>query len=495
MPVTRELSIAYGSFTVGGSTARQIDGFTMVERDYEASAVEFSFITSATTAAAFATEVDAVEDAFRIPRQNLTITQESQTLLSLSHTGNTGFNAAPRIIKQGDVGDTGRSRHYTVRIDFGMPADNVSTSFRRTSTVKIEYDPSRRRTVTINATYTANTDGTAALAQYRATISTYGTSVLNVIDSTATWELIGEPDVTYDDQNKVCDAVAVYREIIFNQSSGGLDEADIVDPSLTFAREKTAPGDSEQGALTLGSGGSSSPLTTSGTVDTVAMSYVPGQDTVNAANSNRPIVFTAIFSCSVNKENTTDLRAKWSSVIRPFIITQAAIWAEAGVVLITERPDFDPHWNRFTATMLFHAYSSGVKLKLRIKVSDNLNSGRVLHGVYSPDPYDYYEHPGPAVRIRTVTEEYEEIASETNPHSIAEGLQWSPGAIPAGLANAEKWMLLYRTPSPVTLKRGLPGADQPTIAEVTIETALQFRNKRTASVANVGGVTGAGLTG
>ncbi|HBY62153.1 MAG TPA: hypothetical protein DEH78_20225, partial [Solibacterales bacterium] len=167
MPITRDLVIVYGSTTVGGSTARQIDGYHIVgPKGYASAAVEFSFITTAASQSALATECNTLEAAFRQPRQNLTITLGGNTILSLSHSGNTGFDASPSIIKAGDPADTGLSRHYTVRIDFGMPADNVSTSFRRDSSVTVEYSAARRRRVTISGTYTANTDGTTAYAQY-----------------------------------------------------------------------------------------------------------------------------------------------------------------------------------------------------------------------------------------------------------------------------------------------------------------------------------------
>ena len=83
--MARDYLITYNGFQVGGSTARQIDGEVRrtLDNTFETTVIEFDFITTATTDAAFATECLACENAFRIPRQDFTFTQASQTLESL----------------------------------------------------------------------------------------------------------------------------------------------------------------------------------------------------------------------------------------------------------------------------------------------------------------------------------------------------------------------------------------------------------------------------
>src|SRR3989304_44511 len=117
MPLTRELSIVYGGVTFGGATDRQITEWIKEEDSFDAGWLEFEFITVAATEALFKTEVDAVRDALRKPRQDLTVVQGAVTTLSRKQSDNTGFDANPHITKDGDPADTGRSRHFRVRIE------------------------------------------------------------------------------------------------------------------------------------------------------------------------------------------------------------------------------------------------------------------------------------------------------------------------------------------------------------------------------------------
>lgn len=508
MPVSADLSITWdtsavggSSFTVGGSSARQLDGYSVIEKDFEVGGIEFQFITTATTAAAFATEVAAVEAAFRRPRGDLTVTQESQTLLSLLHSTSTGFNGSPRILKQGDIGDTGRSRFYHVRIEFGMPADNINTNYRRWATIKVDFPSTRQKTVTINTTYTAN-GATGAYAQYLAQIAAYASATLTAISASATWEKIGEPDVTRDDTDKVCNAIQIYKEKLFNDKSGTLDDEDIVDPLVIFSREKTAPGDSTSGGLSFegGAGGqfSAGPAgnTSGGSNPTGVMGPPGGGNTVAGIGTLRPTILTITYSCSINRDNMTgaeNLKSKWL-VIRQFLIAQSSIFAGGGTVLIKEKPDFDPYFNKISASMEFHVYSSGATIMAKIEARDQTSHGRILVPPYSPDVYDYYVIPGSAVRIRTVTEEYQRVVTASDPHAIVDAEYKAPGSVAQGISTPDKWELMTRSPAAMTELRGLDGAGKVQIATIKIETTLQYRNKRSPSVANAGGITGAAFT-
>ena len=72
---------AGSGFTVGDTTARQIhskDGPIRIERSWDSFSLEFSFVTVSATAAAFKTEVDAVEEALRTPYNRLRVTMAGQ---------------------------------------------------------------------------------------------------------------------------------------------------------------------------------------------------------------------------------------------------------------------------------------------------------------------------------------------------------------------------------------------------------------------------------
>ena len=491
MPVSRELTVTYGGVAFGGSSARQIDGFTIVDKDYTTAVFEFSFITSASSAAAFATECSTVEAAFRKPRQDLTVTLGASTLLSLKQSDNTGFDANPDIVKQGDIGDTGRSRFYHVRIEFGLPADNLSLNFRRFSTINVDYSPERQRTVTITGTYTANSsDGvTGSFATYLANGPTYFTSVLTGIDASASWEKVGEPQVERNETDKVTNFTVIYKEILIAQSLGATNDAGLVDPTFSIVRDRIAPGDSASSSLGFGGGGQFS--TGSGGVDTGVMvgGGNPGSTTTA---SIRPTVLTATYTVGIDAtviKGLQNMMDKWTNTIRPLIIQQVSVAAGGGVILLEEAPNFgDLYKNQFSANMTFHNYTSSI-LSQRITVSDQTNEGKSLRFVWSGDPYDYYEYAAGKVRLKTITEEREEVTGISDTNTYVETLVKN-NPVPTGITNPDKWTVLDRTPKAAVLRKGLPGGDQPTVAETVIVTVMQYRNKKGASVANAGGIVG-----
>lgn len=497
MVAPREMTVTYAGVSFGGSTARQIRDYTVKEADYETLAFEFTFITSAATDAAFNTEIAAVEAAFVKPRQDLTVVQNGTTFISWLQSDNTGLDATPRIVKRGAKGDTGLSRSYTVRIEFGRPADNLSQDFRRHSTVHVDISPENVKRVRIEGTYTAEVgdDETAAYAQYVEKIAGYATTVLTTIDSNATWEALGQPDINYYETNKVCNFNIEYGEIIHNQRTGTLDDADIKDPVLHFMRERVAPGDSTAGGVApagtsgVGHGGAGAGLDRPTVFETPTSGSTPG----SSSTLERPTVIRLSYSCGIDAARTKNLRTKWQGTIRPFLIAQARVYAGTGVVLVREEPNFgDVYKNRFSAEMEFLAFKSTV-IYQRITWKDSTSYGRQLDPVFSKDPLEYYEWPGPVVRLLTVNEEWHEIVSSADPKQFVDRLVVPPGGSVRGVDPA-KWVLMSRTPAAPVLKKGLPGADNVFIAEAQVETVLQFRNKKGASIANAGGVTGASLT-
>lgn len=484
---TQETTITYGSYSVGGSTGRLITDWTRHSDEYETSWVEFEFILTADTDAAFATAVDGAIDAFRQPRQNLTVVQNGSTIISLSQSANTGFDAAPSIVKDGDPADTGRSRHFRVRIEFGRPADNVSTNFRRYSTITVEYLPSRQRRVTIAGVYTANsTDGTTgSFAQYRAQIDSYATTVLSGIDSAATWERIGEPNVTRNETDKVTNFQAVYQEIIYRQGST-TDVNWVVDPVMSISIERVAPGDSVTGRLSLSQG------STGGVGQTQAEVSTPSGDSVG-----RPREILLTYSCSVDETIVSGdaIKTRYKSDLRSFLISQGVdAFGTGAVVLVSEKPGWDKYTSRLTVEMRFLAYLENIT-KMRVTVNDDTDYARVLVGVYSRDAFDYYDYPGSAVRLRTVEEEYEQRVSVSNAASIVDGLVKGPGSIVTGYPSSQ-WVLRRRFPKAHVDKVGIPGgAGQEYIATVTVVTVLQRRNRiTTTKTASAGKVTGVSIS-
>ena len=502
MPITRELSFTYAGVTIGGSSARQILDWTKEGGEYESGYFECEFVTTAATAAAFKTELDTIRDAFRKPRQDLVVTQESQTILSKKHSDNTGLDTYPEITKDGDLADTGRSRHFRIRVSYGQPADNVSTSFRRNSTVTVDYDESRRRTVTISGVYTANsTDGvTGSYGTYSAGITTYATTVLaGTLMSDGTFEKIGEPDITRGETDKVMNFTVVFREILFNQAIGTLDDLDIVNPVMVIEREREAPGDSVTGGASVS--GASVGSFPAGSVDSGGYStVVAGNSTTSGDSSSiaRPVVFTVSYTCGIDSTRTKNLLGKWTNVIRGRLISMATGAYKIGlVVVVEEKPAFDDYANRISATMKFIAFTSSTITRQEIRVKDSTTPGWVFVGVYTKDPYDYYEFPGPAVRIRTISESRSFLTTEPDANKVVDGLVLkSLNATVGNITGGDHWRVINQTPGGVSLRKGLSGDGGTVVYEATveIETTAQYRNARKPSTANAGGITGSTVT-
>jgi hypothetical protein len=365
MRVTRELVITYGAYVIDGTVSndRFLDGYIRVDEGPDLATVEFDFVIQKASESDFAAEVAAAEAAFRTPRQLLSIVQGGETLYSFSHSGNTGFNSRPKIIKAEDIVDTGRSRRYTVSIEFDMPADTYSTEGRRDSAVQIQFDRARIRTVTIGGTYTALTSN-AAYAQYLSAIDTYTSTVLTALGGT--YELQQEDD-EYDDQNKLMTFSRVFKELIYDQVGGTLDDPAIVDQTLMVTRGRMEPGDSRQ--------------------------------------SRRWTEVSLDYRASIDKTVTTDLNSKYDSDIRPWLIQNITdVFGEGAGALVEESPQFDGPNNVITCRMKMLT-PRGRVLESNLTVGIRDDQGKILAPFWDGDiGISYYEYQGPRKILRTVNE-------------------------------------------------------------------------------------------
>lgn len=488
----QERTITYGSLSLGGSSARRIDRFMRWEEDYESGAIEFDVVTSASTDALFNTELNAIRDAFRQPRQDLTVVQNTGggnvTIISRKHSDNTGLDTYPEIITDGHPADTGRSHRFRLRISYGLPANNLSQAFRRTASIDLAYSPSRQRTLVITGVYTANSsDGTTgSLAQYLAQIATYAAEVLALSQfSAATFEKVGEPSIESNETYKVTTFTQVYKEILFDQDVGTTNVPAIVDPQMLITVSQMGPGDSTAGGANIGSVGG------------------VGQTQVGSSTGPsiiRPSIVTVTYDAAIDVTVSSNLTNLWTSIIRNRMISAAtsmtSLGAKPGVLVLEEDPGIDRYNNRISARMVFMCVLSDI-LSQRVDVKDSRSPGKVLTGTYGADPEVYYEFPGMSVRTRTISEQREIRTKESNANILVDNLVAPLNAQVTNIADANNWIIINRTPSACSLRKGTPPADggiQEYIATIEIETTLQYRKKLKPSKANAGKVTGSTVT-
>ena len=364
--VTRELKITYGTYIVGGSTDRLIDGYVNVTKDFVAASIEFSFVITAASEAAFKTAVDAAELAFRTPFKNLLVEQGAVTLLDLSHTTDTGFNSNPSILKQEDDLNTGRSRKYVVRIDFGMPADTTTAPSEgiRDSSTNVIYTAARKRQVSISGVATAVSE-TDARAKYEAIIDAFCASILTGLGGT--YELGDEPTTENDYGDKTIQFTRNYDEIIYSEA-GVASDPEIVRMSFGVNRKRIAPGDM--------------PL----------------------SGAARLINVEARFSCWIDKTVTQDLQSKWEGTVKEWVYGQLADIYSAGVLAVTDSTvSYDFTENSINGVVAGVISTGSSVISLRRTEDRMTQSGIVLVPAWNGDPFSKYAYQGPRSSVRTVT--------------------------------------------------------------------------------------------
>lgn len=421
--VPRDLEVTYNGFTIGGNTDRLIDSYTRVMDGYEEASFEVSFIITASSDAAFASACSAAENAFRVPRADLLVKQGASTLKSLKQSDNTGLDCDVTISKQEHIVDTGRSRRYTVRFEFGRPADNVGTSGLRESSTLVQYGPQRRRRVTVAGVWTAVPPSGTALAQYLAGIDAFALGELQEVEPNTGvsifWELIDEPRVEYNSTNKLMEFTRTYQEKVYpdaGKTAAAPDDADLVDQVFEAAWVAEGNNDSP-GSGVDHSGGQGDPAgwagpqgnTTGGTSDVTQVMQPTNTPTPNGgASTARLGRVVCVYDAAVDKTRTTDLVGKYNSVIRPWMITEAQKVIAAGygtMALMHESPSFDRDNNHVHAEMEFWVQGPAHTVEQKITTRDSTPTyGWVLVPKWTGNPMSKYKYRGVMQKLRIVSE-------------------------------------------------------------------------------------------
>ena len=249
--VTNPFTITYAGQAVGGaSDIYLLHGPSVVDKSFATFRLVFDVIVKATSYANLKTRSETLEAAFRarMTHGQTLIVNTSGDTWTYTH-GTDLFNAHATIAKSGNPEtDRGHSRAYTIAIDGELPADDESGL--RDVAVQVDYEAGRQRIVTMQGVYTA-LSGTAAAAQYQADFDAEATVFLNLVDSGATWEQVDEGyslDRHKSDASTafphICNFHRQFAEVLFNQSSGTLDDTDVRDHAVTFSDVSEHPGDS-----------------------------------------------------------------------------------------------------------------------------------------------------------------------------------------------------------------------------------------------------------
>lgn len=426
--LSRELQVVYGSYTAGGSSGPNIDGFVSLTETWESAVVEFDFIIAGqASAAAFTTACNTAEAAFRLPRQALTISLGASTLKSYSHSGNTGFNAQPEIYcTKDDPAGSGRSRMYHVRVAVQLPASALSTGGRQSATIEIATAENRSKRVTISGVYTA-VSGSSAKAAYDAGIGTFATAILTALGG----EYNLEPEqVEFDDAatsgsadtgGKILRFTRVYQEIIYSEVGASLNDTSVIRQTFILSRTTSQPGDS--------------PFANVRRIDTIDVSW------------------SAIYDKTV----TQALVSKYATA-KAWILSQVRSKLSLAVLaLVDEKVDYDWTGNMVTSAMKIHAVVTGSVLRYMVTEGINIQPGQITVPAWTGNPLEKFVYDGPSVIMQTVAVEVEELGVKPASSLVTtDAIARVKPAIPAGIAlgNAVQILKSASVPASHVERRG-----------------------------------------
>lgn len=363
--VAREYEITYGTLTVGLGTDYHIPGPIRLDKSFEQGVLAFQVEIASQTKSTFESAISTLEAAFTARRVATTWklgpTGSQTTILSWSHTSNTGFNSRATCRKAGTVGaDSGRSRLYDVEIVVGLPASDASG--RRDVSITVDKDAAKRNVVRFSGVWTALSSN-SAMAQFVATIDSYCSSIISAL-SLSNMEQIDQT-ATRDDQDKVVTFTRTYQELLYDQSLSGRDDTQIVKHVVRFERTTSAPGDSISGTKRLEG-------------------------------------FVLSYEGWVDKEQTTDLLTVYDSKVRPFLKSKfASDFSPVAWGIVGETRDFERTENRITATWQIQAVMSGTDYIMSTQTLQIVEAGgTVFTGAWNGGIYSKYADQGFAVRQR-----------------------------------------------------------------------------------------------
>lgn len=499
-PKVRTLAVTYGSFGIGGTTEYLIDSWMYNEDSFTKASLEVTFTTAiATTDAAFAASCAAVEAAFRKPRQDLTVVQNSATTLSLKQSDSTGLDSEPTITKVRDsVVNTGRSRMYRAVITFGRPADNVATPGLRYSSTHVEYLPNGKRKVTISGTWTA-IGAVDAFAHYTANVDAFCASRLTLVLGAAVSEKTGEPRVELNSTNKTLEFSRTYQELIYpdaGKSAPTLDDPEITLQSLRISRESVGPGDTTSTPAESNAGANPAAPAASSSGSTVAGPGFSGGGGGGGSGSGGAVNVHRLIRITVNYDawikTGVNPKDKYTGVIYDWLIQQADLfndWGQMALVSQALDPD-DLNENKVTARLEFLAQGPARVVSYKVTTADPSNYGSVLVQVWTGNPYSKYKYQGPATRQRIITEEKRVIGAATERDLFG---NYTTANI-AGMSA----VIMSKDPSSTPQTLGVGNSSKKMdVTDVTVRTVIEFYEpvasssaQSNATIAAPGGAAG-----
>lgn len=369
MAISNPFSITYNGLTVGGSVdTYQLLGPYVIDKTFESIRLVFDVIVVAASYSGLQSSSESLEDAFRARLR-------SGDELEISINGNAWtyvhgasiLNTEAQIAKSGNPEtDRGYSRAYTVTITGELPADGEGDNGLREIEVLVDYDPARRKVVSMRGIYTASSAGTAK-QEYESDGDSVASDYLDAIDSAATFELVDET-FTMDRQRQsdgdpdthILQWSRTYQQIIANQVQGTLDDPQIKDHRITFTDIGQYPGDSQNAFVGTSASGDS---------------------------TDRLRRVLAQYDCAVDIDETTNLTTVYKNKIKDHVRALfISNFDPARYAIEEERVGYDTTSNRISVSYQFLYQRPGGEPLLELSQSVAYREARTID--YTPQHED-----------------------------------------------------------------------------------------------------------
>lgn len=380
MALTRTLKITYGTFEIGVGT----EGTYLPNSHYRVAItpyqtrISFRVFVVGSTHADFNTKKDALEAAYKTPKQKLVIEMDGETDYSFDPDDRTGFDSFCEIENTGD-GESNTTREYQVTVFVKTPptdsAGNGSEALVLHS-VTLETNSNGIRTLTITGHY-LNTETKGALENYSDNINSLIGAVKTKMAPDTVWDelpaVLGAEDPINSDTRATFQRV--FREMIYKETLAAgddLDDADISNVFITATPSVQWPGDYQLGATV-----------------------------------RRPVTVTGRISCLVIKTKTdSELKDIWEKKLQPNLIDYLRKTFDFKALTITGiTPNYAQGNNEVSGTITgtgITANTNIIRLKKEVDISQD--NGKELVPLWNKNPFSKREDQNPATLVRTTIE-------------------------------------------------------------------------------------------
>src|SRR5262245_28461570 len=445
MPVTaatREYVITYNSVAVSPH------GYPSFTIGKDRATLCFDVIVYGTSQSAFATAISTFETAYRTPFASLTITLGGNTILSAVPGSNTALDPIASCEVIGGPPDSGLSRMYRVRIEYGVPALGTNVpgiAGLRDFTSTLSYTPAGRASVTMAGTFTATAAGGDAKAVHDAAIGGLATATMTYFGITP-YQLVGRPALDVSMNRKTADFVRVYEEIFADQAIANTVIRQIF--TVTRARKGSDYVSQTSGASSGVVGGSSSSRST-GNIGNGPGDYPAPPDTAAVADAVPPTERAVTYEAWIDKTVTTDLVSAWATIESWAYGQLATILGTSRFGLMASSPRYEPDDNKIVATLniVIPDTDAPALISNVFEQAFQVQPGYDFTPVWSGNPLDAIVNRGQEVTTRTTTRRWRVVGGTggsrggfpPGPPANGGGQRQPLGGSNVGAGNGPQW--------------------------------------------------------